>query len=131
MREYLRHLYRPKIDGRHTFGPAQWWRSAEAIAPAGGVAAGPGALTTRPLHRAERVVRDHPDPHMRVLMGDAGPFSKDINPRADLTDPLPNQAPPEGLFPDVRPAGITGSEPSPVVELNPVKRKRSVYGLKP
>ena len=44
---------------------------------------------------------NHGDPHMRALMDPEGPFagSEDTNGK---NDGLPYEAPPEGLFPDVR-----------------------------
>jgi hypothetical protein len=46
-------------------------------------------------------LRDHADHHLGVLMSPTGPWalSKDT---AGPDEPLPYEAPPEGLFPDVR-----------------------------
>ena len=46
-------------------------------------------------------LRDHADHHLGVLMSPTGPWalSKDT---AGPDEPLPYEAPPEGLFPDIR-----------------------------
>lgn len=46
--------------------------------------------------------RDHADPHMRILISSTGPFGKEIHTETTIYDPLPYEAPPEGLFPGVR-----------------------------
>lgn len=68
--------------------------------------------------------RDHADHHMAVLMDPEGPFA-DANHyvnenQADKGAPLPYEAPPAELFPDVRKqenmSGIPASRPEPPVE---------------
>lgn len=102
IREYLRHIYKRKIDGHHTFWAPQWWRSAEAIARLEAMWRAWEHLRLDPSTGPSVWWLDHADPHMRVLMHSTGPFSKDLNTRSSLTDPLPYEAPPDGLFPDVR-----------------------------
>ena len=46
-------------------------------------------------------LRDHADYHLAVLMSPTGPFA-DSTDSASVTDPLPYEPPPRGLFPDVR-----------------------------
>lgn len=103
VREFLRHVYKRKIDGRHVFWSAQWWKSDEAIARLEAIWRAWEHLRLDPSTGPSVWWRDHADPHMRVLMSSTGPFSKDINTRTNITDPLPYEAPPEGLFPDIRP----------------------------
>lgn len=106
LREYLRYAYRRRIDGRHRVWAARWWEYDEAVIRL-------EALWRSWEHlRLDGTIgmsvwwRDHADHHMAVLMDPEGPFSA-----ADATaaenqckrgEPLPYQAPPAGLFPDVR-----------------------------
>ncbi|WNB87499.1 DUF4913 domain-containing protein [Cellulomonas sp. ATA003] len=46
-------------------------------------------------------LRDHADHHMRMLMDPEGPFATSTDSNRP-GEPLPYEAPPAGLFPDVR-----------------------------
>ena len=102
VREYLRHTYKRRIDGRNRVWSARWWEHEEAIA------------RLEALWRAWEASRlegagatlgwwREADHHMTVLMDTGGPFasSSDTNAR---NEPLPYEAPPPGMFPDVRDA---------------------------
>ncbi len=105
-REYLRNVYRRKIDGKTRVWTARWWEHDEAV------------IRIEALWRAWEQLRldagtgmsvwwrDHADHHMPILMDPQGPFAA-----ADATapenhcgkgEPLPYAAPPPGLFPDAR-----------------------------
>ncbi len=63
VREYLRHVYRRRIDGRHRVWAARWWEHDEAVIRLEALAS-MGAPTPRPRHRHERVVaRPRRPPH--------------------------------------------------------------------
>lgn len=102
VREYLRYVYQRKIDGRTTFWSPRWWTSAEAVARLEALWRAWEHLRLDPATGPSVWWRDHADPHMRVLMDSAGPFSKETDVRATVLEPLPYEPPPEGLFPDVR-----------------------------
>ena len=101
-REHLRHIYKRKIDGTHTFWSPRWWTSAEAIARLEALWRAWEHLRLDPSTGPSVWWRDHADPHMSMLMSSIGPFSKEINEKATVLQPLPHEEPPEGLFPDVR-----------------------------
>lgn len=106
VREYLRAVYRRKIDGRHRVWAARWWQYDEAV------------IRLEALWRAWEHLRldgstgmsvwwrDHADHHMAVLMDPDGPFyPEDPTIEQNLCKkgaPLPYEEPPDGLFPDVR-----------------------------
>lgn len=104
VRDYLRHIYKRKIDGQNAFWSARWWTSDEAIARLEALWRSWEHLRLDPSTGPSVWWRDHADHHMRVLMSNTGPFSKEIDTRTSLFEPLPYEAPPEGLFPDVRDA---------------------------
>lgn len=108
VREFLRHAYRRKIDGRHRVWAARWWEYDEAV------------MRLEALWRAWEHLRldattgmsvwwrDHADHHMAVLTDPDGPFyaadpTSETN-QAKKGAPLPYEPPPAGLFPDVRDA---------------------------
>lgn len=104
VREYLRHVYKRKIDGTNTCWSAEWWRSAEAIARLEALWRAWEHLRLDPATGPSVWWRDHADPHMNVLLSSDGPFGKEADTRATVLDPLPYAPPPPGLFPDVRPS---------------------------
>ncbi|MDA8370952.1 MAG: DUF4913 domain-containing protein [Nocardiopsaceae bacterium] len=106
LREYLRHVYRRKIDGRHKVWAARWWEYDEAVIRLEALWRSWEHLRLDGKTGMSVWWRDHADHHMAVLMDPEGPFLA-----ADATAeenqckkgaPLPYQAPPAGLFPDVR-----------------------------
>lgn len=100
--EYLRHVYRRKIDGNRTFWSPRWWTSAEAIARLEAIWLAWEHLRLDPATGPSVWWRDHADPHMAVLLSSVGPFGRETDVRSGLDQPLPHEDPPEGLFPDVR-----------------------------
>lgn len=102
MREYLRHVYKRKIDGRHAFWSPQWWKSDEAIARLEALWLAWEHLRLDTTTGASVWWRDHADPHMGILMSSTGPFAKQIDVTATVLEPLPHEEPPAALFPDVR-----------------------------
>ena len=106
VREYLRNVYRRKIDGKNRVWAAEWWKYDEAVIRLEALWRSWEYLRRDPATGMSVWWRDHADPHMGVLMDPQGPFAP-----ADATasenqcgkgDPLPYKRPPEGLFPDVR-----------------------------
>lgn len=102
VREYLIHVYKRRIDGRTAFWSPRWWASAEANARLEALWRAWEHLRLDPATGPSVWWRDHADPHMRALMDITGPFSKENKVTTTVLDPLPYEAPPEGLFPDVR-----------------------------
>lgn len=68
VRDYLRHVYKRKIDGQHTYWSAQWWRSAEATSRLEGLWRAWEYLRLDSSTGMSVWWRDHADPHMAVLM---------------------------------------------------------------
>jgi Domain of unknown function (DUF4913) len=104
VREYLRHVYKRRIDGRRRVWDAQWWRSDEAVIRLEALWRAWEHLRLDPATGMSVWWRDHADHHMPLLLDPDGPFAN-AAPEANTTrpgQPLPYQAPPEGLFPDVR-----------------------------
>ena len=104
VREYLRHVYKRKIDGRHAFWSPRWWKSDEAIARLEALWLAWEHLRLDTTTGPSVWWRDHADPHMSMLMSSSGPFAKEIDVTATVLEPLPHEEPPEALFPDVREA---------------------------
>lgn len=102
VRDYLRHVYKRRINGQNTFWSPRWWASAEATARLEALWRAWEHLRLDPATGPSVWWRDHADPHMSVLLSSAGPFSKEIDVKATILEPLPHEEPPEGLFPDVR-----------------------------
>lgn len=102
VREYLIHVYKRRIDGRTAFWSPRWWAFAEAVARLEALWRAWEHLRLDPATGPSVWWRDHADPHMRALMDITGPFSKENKVTTTVLDPLPYEAPPEGLFPDVR-----------------------------
>ncbi|PYF96368.1 protein of unknown function [Georgenia satyanarayanai] len=108
VREYLRHVYRRRIDGRHRVWAARWWEHDEAIIRLEALWRAWEHLRRDPATGMSVWWRDHADHHMAMLMSPDGPFSA-VDPDAKENhtrkgEPLPYQPPPAGLFPDVRQA---------------------------
>lgn len=102
VREYLRHSYRRRIDGRNRVWAARWWEHEEAIAR---LEALWRAWEASRLDGAGATIGwwREADHHMAVLMDTSGPFASSSDTNAK-NDPLPYEAPPAGMFPDVRDA---------------------------
>ena len=104
VREYLRHVYRRRIDGRNRVWAARWWEHDEAVIRLEALWRAWEHLRLDPSTGMSVWWRDHADYHMAVLMDENGPFAgAEVTP-TKKGDPLPYEAPPPGLFPDVRAA---------------------------
>ncbi|QCU79696.1 DUF4913 domain-containing protein (plasmid) [Citricoccus sp. SGAir0253] len=106
VREYLRHVYRRAVNGRSRVWAARWWEYDEAVIRLEGLWRAWEHLRLDPATGMSVWFRDHADPHMAVLMDPDGPFAA-ADPNTETNharkgEPLPYQAAPEGLFPDVR-----------------------------
>lgn len=106
LREYLRNVYRRKIDGKTRVWAARWWEYDEAVIRIEALWRSWEYLRQDPSTGMSVWWRDHADHHMSMLMDPQGPFAA-----ADATasenqcskgQPLPYTPPPAGLFPDVR-----------------------------
>jgi hypothetical protein len=107
VREYLRHVYKRRIDGRRRVWDAQWWRYDEAVIRLEALWRAWEHLRLDPATGMSVWWRDHADHHLPILLDPEGPFAA-ADPEANTTrpgQPLPYEAPPEGLFPDVRTRG--------------------------
>lgn len=103
VRDYLRHVYKRKIDGSHTFWSPRWWTSDEAIARLEALWLAWEHLRLDTTTGPSVWWRDHADSHMGILMSSTGPFAKEVDVHATVLEPLPHEEPPPALFPDVRP----------------------------
>lgn len=106
LREYLRSVYRRKIDGKSRVWAARWWEYDEAVIRLEALWRAWEFLRRDPATGMSVWWRDHADHHMGVLMDPQGPFAAAdalaTENQCSKGDPLPYEAPPEGLFPDVR-----------------------------
>lgn len=101
VRELLAPTYRRSIDGRNRSWCKQWWRHAEAIARLEALWRAWEHLRLDPATGVSVWFRDHADHHMTVLLdSDVGPFKycNSDNGHSPRLEPLPVDAPPEGLF---------------------------------
>ncbi|MBO9553831.1 DUF4913 domain-containing protein [Cellulomonas sp.] len=104
VRDYLRHVYKRRVDGRSRCWAAEWWRSEEAVVRLEALWRSWEALRLDAATGMSEWFRDHADYHMGVLLDPDGPFAGATG-DADTCrrgDPLPYAAPPEAMFPDVR-----------------------------
>lgn len=105
VREYLRHVYRRRIDGRHRCWAGEWWRYDEAVIRLEALWRAWEHLRQDPATGMIIWWRDHADHHMPILMDPDGPFAAAIEGAANTSKrgaPLPYVDPPEGLFTDIR-----------------------------
>jgi hypothetical protein len=115
VREYLRHVYRRATSEQRVWA-ARWWEYDEAVIRLEALWRAWEHLRLDPSTGMSVWWRDHADHHMAVLMDPEGPFAAsdrygDEN-GADKGAPLPYEAPPAGLFPDVRKQENTSSGPA-------------------
>lgn len=102
VRNVVIEVYRRRVGPRAARRwSAQWWRSAEAVMRLEAMWRSWEHLRREPHTGMSAWMLNHGDPHMRALMDPEGPFasSEDANAK---NEPLPYEAPPEGLFPDMR-----------------------------
>lgn len=105
LREYLRHVYRRRIDGSNRAWAARWWEHGEAMIRLEALWRSWEHLRLDPATGMSVWWRDHADHHMGVLMDPQGPFREaDLLADENTTrgGPLPYLEPPAGMFPDVR-----------------------------
>lgn len=105
VREYLRHVYK-RATSDHRVWAARWWECDEAVIRLEALWRAWEHLRLDPSTGMSVWWRDHADHHMAVLMDPDGPFaaagSYDAENQAGKGESLPYEAPPAGLFPDVR-----------------------------
>lgn len=105
VREYLRHVYRGATSDYRVWS-ARWWEYDEAGIRLEALWRAWEHLRLDPSTGMSVWWRDHADHHMAVLMAPEGPFASskrfDAANGAGKGEPLPYEAPPEGLFPDIR-----------------------------
>lgn len=80
---------------------ARWWESAEAVTRLEAMWRAWEHLRLDPATGISVWLRDHADHHLGVLMSPSGPWRKSDD-KAKVHEPLPYEAPPKDLFPDVR-----------------------------
>jgi Domain of unknown function (DUF4913) len=99
VREQLVPMYRRPLGGQGVTWCPQWWRHAEAIARLEALWRSWEHLRLDPATGMSVWFRDHADHHMPVLLSADGPF-KGCKPdkHGERLDPLPLDAPPDGLF---------------------------------
>jgi len=105
VREYLRNVYRRRIDGRHRCWAGRWWEHDEAVIRLEALWRSWEHLRQDAATGMSVWWRDHADHHMAVLMDPDGPFATATEGEENKSkrgEPLPYVAPPEGMFPDVR-----------------------------
>lgn len=106
VREYLRNVYRRRIDGRHRCWAAEWWRYDEAVIRLEALWRSWEHLRQDASTGMSVWWRDHADHHMAVLMDPDGPFAAaddaDAANHCKKGEALPYAAPPADMFPDVR-----------------------------
>lgn len=103
VREFLVGTFRRKITKRYEGlrWSARWWESTEAIIRLEALWRSWEHLRLDPATGMSIWLRDHADYHLGILMSRDGIWSESTD-AADIDQPLPYEAPPEGLFPDVR-----------------------------
>ena len=104
VRDFVRLVFRRDVGetGRaeHRWS-ARWWESAEAVIRLEAMWRAWEQARNDPSTGISTWLRDHADHHMAILMNPSGPFAHSQD-TASINDPLPYQAPPAGLFTDVR-----------------------------
>jgi hypothetical protein len=111
VREYLRNVYRRRIDGRHRCWAGRWWEYDEAVIRLEALWRSWENLRLDAATGMSVWWRDHADHHMAVLMDPDGPFAAATEGEENLSKrgaPLPYVAPPGGMFSDVRAASVAG-----------------------
>lgn len=113
VREHLRLVYRPRIDGKNRIWSAQWWKYPEARVRLEAIWRAWEHLRLDPATGVSVWWRDHADYHLNVLMSPASsPFPAVYDDSANTSEhgePMPYECPPEALFPDERKQSIAHS----------------------
>lgn len=106
VREYLRNVYRRRINGRSRVWAARWWEYDEAVIRLEALWRSWEFLRRDPATGMSVWWRDHADHHMPALFDPDGAFAgvdvDDLANQNAVGEPLPYEAPPQGLFLDVR-----------------------------
>lgn len=98
VREFLCQTFRrPVGPGSPLRWSARWWESAEAIIRLDAMWRSWETLRLDPATGMSVWLKDHADYHLAVLMSPTGPF-RNSEDTAKITDPLPYEPPPTGLF---------------------------------
>ena len=106
VREFICPTFRRNVgeEGRADYRwSARWWESAEAITRMEALWRAWEHLRMDAATGTSVWLRDHADHHLGVLMSPTGPWARSRD-AAGPDEPLPYEAPPAGLFPDVRDA---------------------------
>lgn len=100
VRVWLRVTYRRRIDGDKTKWEPDWWRYPEAVNRLDVLWRAWEQMRREPGSSMSGWWRDHADHHMSILLSATGPFAaRGSNyAKAKADEPLPYEAPPEGLF---------------------------------
>ena len=88
---------RPIGPGSPLRWSGRWWESAEAIIRLDAIWRAWETLRLDPGTGLSVWLKDHADYHLAILMSPTGPF-RNSEDTAKITEPLPYEAPPEGLF---------------------------------
>jgi len=105
VREYLRYVYRRRIDGRSRCWAGEWWKYDEAVIRLEALWRAWEHLRHDPATGMSVWWRDHADYHLPILMDPDGAFASATDGEHNTSrkgDPLPYVAPPTGMFPDQR-----------------------------
>lgn len=106
VREYLRNVYKRRINGRNRVWAARWWEYDEAVIRLEALWRSWEFLRRDPATGMSVWWRDHADHHMPALFDPDGAFAgvavDDLVNQNEPGEPLPYEAPRAGLFPDVR-----------------------------
>lgn len=100
VREQICQVFRRNVgeEGRAEFRwSARWWESAEAIIRLEALWRSWEAARLDPGDGMSAWLRDHADYHLGVLMSPMGPWARSRD-TAGPDEPLPYEAPPEGMF---------------------------------
>lgn len=104
VREFIGPIFRRNVgeEGRADYRwSARWWESAEAVTRLEAIWRAWEHLRLDPATGTSVWLRDHADHHLGVLMSPTGPFCRSKD-ESRPEEPLPYEAPPPDLFPDVR-----------------------------
>jgi hypothetical protein len=98
VREFLCKTFRRPIGpGSPLRWSARWWESAEAIIRLDAIWRAWETLRLDPGTGLSVWLKDHADYHLSILMAPTGPF-RNSEDSARITEPLPYEPPPAGLF---------------------------------
>lgn len=103
VREFVCPVYSRKVGEKAPYRwRARWWENTEAVVRLESLWRAWEHLRQDAATGMSVFLRDHMDHHMAVLLSPDGPFRDSDEKTRVEGEPLPYEAPPEGLFPDVR-----------------------------